>query len=350
MPTGEYSDRRWTLADLASLLHATVGAAPDFVVQRPASADSDDPHGLAFCESERYLKIAEHASVGAVILPTGSAIDGKPYLTADDPRTAFEKFLTLCKRPLPLATGIHPTAIIHPDSHIHDTAAIGAYVVVERAAVIEPGARIFPFCYVGESCLVGTGSVLYPHVVLYQDVALGQHCTMHSHATLGADGFGFSWDGNTWRKVEQIGRVTIGDNVEIGAGTTIDRATTEATTVAAGTKLDNLVHIAHNVSIGPHSALAAQAGIAGSAVLGQRVTLGGQTGIADHTVVGDDVTLAGRTATSRDLLRPGAYYGNPAMPLPEGLRVAALLAQLPRLHDRIQALETALAERGDNTG
>lgn len=336
----------WTLAELAPLLGATVGAMPEFLVHRPAQADSADPQGLTFCANERYRRTAENSPVGAAIVATGLSLAGKPFLRADDPRAAFERFLALCARPLPLAAGIHPTAVVDPDSDVDDSAMIGAYVAVERGAVISAGARVFPFGYVGENCVIGRGTVLYPHVVLYQDVQLGENCVVHSHAVLGADGFGFvrGSDGRC-RKIPQTGRVIVGDDVEIGAGTTVDRATSGATTIASGTKLDNLVQIGHNVRVGADTLICAQSGVAGSAVVGDRVTMAGQTGVVDHVTVGDDVALAARTGATRNLLRQGVYYGLPAQPLPEGLRTAALLARLPELHQRIQALEKALAER-----
>jgi UDP-3-O-[3-hydroxymyristoyl] glucosamine N-acyltransferase len=346
MPSTEHDQAGWTLAELAPLLGATVGAMAEFVVHRPAQADSDDPNGLTFCDNERYRRIAENGSVGAAIVAVGSSLADKPFLRAADPRAAFLRFLALCARPLPLAAGIHPTAVVAADSEVDDSAEIGSYVVVESGAVIGAGARIFPFCYVGENCVVGRRTVLYPHVVLYQDVRLGENCVVHSHAVLGADGFRFVREGDGGcRKVPQAGRVVIGDEVEIGAGTTVDRATVGATTIASGSKLDNLVQIGHNVRLGADTLICAQSGVAGSAVVGDRVTMAGQTGVVDHVTIGDDATLAGRTVATRSLPGAGAYYGMPAAPLPAGLRAAALLGRLPELHQRIQALEKALAER-----
>jgi UDP-3-O-[3-hydroxymyristoyl] glucosamine N-acyltransferase len=325
----------WTLAELAQLLGATVGDSPDFIVLRPVPADSDDPRGLTFCESRKYLRLVNAHSVGAVIVPPGLRVD-RPHLVADDPRAAFERFLGMCRRPLPARAGVHPTAVIDSAAEVHSTASIGPYVVVERGARIEAGARIFPHCYVGEDCVVGENTVLYPHVVLYQDVSVGARCVVHAHAVLGADGFGFRWDGQVQQKVEQAGAVVVGDDVEIGAGSAIDRATAGVTAVGNGVKLDNMVQIGHNARIGDHTVICGQSAVAGSAVLGERVTMGGQTGVADHVEVGAGVSLAGRAMTARDLPEPGVYYGVPARPLAEGLRIAA---RLPHLHERIERLE-----------
>lgn len=257
-------------------------------------------------------------------------------MCADDPRAAFETFLEMCRRPLPVKPGVHPTAVVDSAAEVHGSASVGPYAVVERGARIGAGARIFPHCYVGEDCVVGENTILYPHVVLYQDVSVGARCVVHAHAVLGADGFGFRWDGQSQRKVEQAGAVVVGDDVEIGAGSAVDRATAGATTVGNGVKLDNMVQIGHNARIGDHTVICGQSAVAGSAVLGERVTMAGQTGVADHVELADGVTLAARAMTAKDLPEPGVYYGVPARPLAEGLRIAA---RLPYLHERIEKLE-----------
>lgn len=331
----------WTLAELAPLLGASVGTSPDFVVTRPASYDEDDPHGLAYCAGPKHARIAAQHAVGALILPPGLVVE-RPCLYAEHPKAAFARFLALCRRPLPLPQGIHPTAVVDPDAGIAPGASVGPYVVVARGARIAAGARVFPFCYVGEDCVVGPDTVLYPHVVLYQDVHVGARCIVHAHAVLGADGFGFLWDGTRQVKIEQVGGVRIGDDVEIGAGSAVDRATSGATRVGDGVKVDNLVQIGHNAEVGPHSLICGQAGVAGSAVLGRRVTMAGQSAVTDHVTVGDEVTLAARAGASRDITEPVMHYGFPARP--DGLRISAALAELPRLRDRLQRLERLLAE------
>jgi UDP-3-O-[3-hydroxymyristoyl] glucosamine N-acyltransferase len=331
----------WTLAELAPLLGASVGVSPDFVVTRPAPYDSDDPRGLAYCAGPKYARVAARHAVGALILPPGLVVE-RPCLHASDPKAAFARFLAMCRRPLPLPAGVHPTAVVDPAAEVASGASLGPCVVVERGARIAAGARVFPFCYVGEDCVVGSDTVLYPHVVLYQDVHIGARCVVHAHAVLGADGFGFAWDGARQAKIEQVGGVRIGDDVEIGAGSAVDRATSGTTRIGSGTKVDNLVQIGHNAEVGPDSLICGQAGVAGSAVVGRRVTMAGQSGVTDHVSVGDEVTLAARALASRDISEPVVHYGFPARP--DGLRISAALAELPRLRDRIQQLERRLAE------
>jgi UDP-3-O-[3-hydroxymyristoyl] glucosamine N-acyltransferase len=211
--------------------------------------------------------------------------------------------------------------------------------VVEQGAEIGTGSRIYSFAYVGENCRLGEGCTLYPHSVLYQDVTLGARSIIHSGAVLGADGFGYAWDGSRRVKIPQVGAVVLGDEVEIGANTTIDRATAGATVVGTGTKLDNLVQVGHNCRIGEHTVVAGLSGISGSTKIGSRNTLAGQVATADHVTVCDDVTLAGRTGVTNDIKEPGAYFGFPARPLGEAMRSLVLVSRLQDLFARVRKLE-----------
>lgn len=334
----------WTLGELAEILGGTVASHPHYIVKRPVPADSDDPDGIAFCESEPYLAKAHASGVGALILPYNLRSSLKPAIHVEYPRLAFGKLLTIVQRPLPLNLGVHPTAVVHPDASISDSAQIGPCVVVEQGAYVGDNTRIYPNCYIGESCRVGAGSVLYPNVVLYQDVTVGERCIIHSGAVIGADGFGFTWDGTRQFKVPQVGGVEIGDEVEVGANTTIDRATAGATKIGSGTKLDNLVQVAHNVHFGRDGVMAGQSGIAGSARVGDRATIGGVVAISDHVTITDDVTLGGGTGVASDILEKGAYFGRPALPAREGLRAFMMVPKLPDFLSRIRALEKKVKE------
>jgi UDP-3-O-[3-hydroxymyristoyl] glucosamine N-acyltransferase len=306
---------------------------------RPARSDSDDPQGVTFAESEGHALAAESSGVGAVILGKTLAVGSKPAIIVERPREAFAMLLHLCHRPVPLDGGISSQANVHIDAVVDPGASIGAFAVVERGARVSSGARIYSFAYVGENCEVGEGSQVMPHAVLLQDVRVGARCIIHPGAVLGADGFGFAWDGQQHRKIPQVGGVVIGDNVEIGALTAIDRATAGVTAVGNGTKIDNLVQVAHNVGIGSHSVIASQTGIAGSAKVGNRVTMGGQCAIADHRSVADDVLLAGQTGVAQDIKEPGAYWGIPAAPIAEARRRLLVITKLPELFQRLKALE-----------
>ena len=334
----------WTLGELAQMFGGELAGDPNHPVARPAPADSDDPLGIAFCESERYLRVAQSHQIGALILPKNLSANGRPAIHVDYPRLAFFHLLTLSGRPLPISPGIHPTAIIDESARIGDGVSIGPYVVVERGADIGARTKIFPFTYIGEGCIVGEDSTIFTHVVMYQDVSLGARCIVHSGVVLGADGFGFMWDGTKQVKIPQVGRVQVGDDSELGANTAIDRATAGVTTIGRGTKLDNLVQVGHNVKIGEDSVIAGQTAIGGSTNIGSRTSIGGQTAISDHVEIGDDVMVGGSSAVPSDLAGPGQYFGRPAIPATEGLRAMNAVGKLPKILSRLRALEAKVKE------
>lgn len=339
---------RWTLGELAEQLGGELRGSADLPIERPVSADSDDPLGIAFAESSEYLSKA--ANVGAVIVGRGVEDPGRNLIKVDNPRLAFGMLLALSVKPLPIEVGVHPSAVIHESAKIDPSAAIGPYVVVEQGASIGPRAQIYAFCYVGEGCSIGAGTSLMPHVVLYQDVVVGERCLLHSGVVLGADGFGFIWDGSKRFKVPQVGTVRIGNDVEIGANTTVDRATAGVTSIGDGVKLDNQIQIGHNSSIGDHTVIAGHSGISGSTKIGKRVVMGGGVGTNDHISITDDVVLGGRSGVDRDITEPGQYFGTPARPAAEGVRAMLLVPKLPELMSRIRALEKKVKELEEEDG
>jgi len=334
----------WTLGLLAEALGGEAIGPIDLPIRGPAPADGDDPEGVAFAENERFLQVAEGSGVGAVIVSRECRSIAKPAIRVDNPRAAFGMLLALSARPLTLDAGVNATAVIDPTAEIDASAKVGPFVVVGRHARVGARAQIFPHSYVGENCAVGAGTILYPGVVLYRDVTVGDRCILHSGAVLGADGFGFAWDGNRQVKIPQVGGVRLGSDVEVGAGTAIDCATAGETTVGDDTKLDNLIQVGHNTHIGSHTVIAGLTGISGSCRLGDRMTVGGQVAVSDHMSIGDDVVLAGRTAVIQDIAVPGAYFGMPARPLMEAMRSIALAAKLPELLSRVRALENRVRE------
>lgn len=335
----ETQKARWTLGELAQMLGGDLIGDADLAIDRPVSAETDDPRGIAFAESEDYLKKAEASSVGALLLDREIRETTKPAIRVDQPRLAFFMLLKMSERPLPHKVGIHPTAIVSPSAQVHPGASIGALTVIEDGAVIEDAARVYPHCYVGENCKIGPGTILYPNVTLYQDVTIGSGSIIHSGTVIGADGFGFVWDGKTRVKVPQIGGVVIGSNVEIGSNTSIDRATAGQTSIGDGTKIDNLVQVAHNAKIGQHTVIAGCTGVAGSAEIGDRCVIGGQVAFRDHSKIGDDVFVAGRSAIEKDLMEPGQYFGVPALPALEAIRIFKITQRLPEIWSRLRDLE-----------
>ena len=331
--------RTWTVTEIAAAIQAEVIGDGEKRINRPVPAGYTDPAGITFAESEKFLAQATSVEIGAIIVPPGTPALAVPTLVHPSPRQAFAMILGMSQRAIPIDPGIHPTALVHESAEISLTAKIGAFVTIGPDCFVGDDAEIHSHCYLGDSCEVGSGSILYARVTVYQDVRIGKDCVIHSGAVLGAEGFGFVWTGKEQYKIPQVGGIVIGDNVEIGANTCIDRATSGDTVVANGVKIDNLCQIGHNTKIGEHTVIASQVGIAGSSTIGERVTIGGQAGVSDHTNIGDDIVLAGRAGAISDLDAPGAYVGMPAIPYSQGMRMFAVQAKLPELSARVRKLE-----------
>lgn len=332
-----------TLGELAQRLQGELRGPADLPISNLAPAGQGTPTDLTFADAPRYLRLAEESEVGAVLLrPTLETT--KPAIAVDSPRAAFGMLLHLYDLGKPAPEGIHPTAVISAEAQVEPRARIGAYAVIEAGATIAADAQVFPHAYIGERCHVGKGCIIYPHAVLLRDVHLGTGVMVHSGVVLGADGFGFAWTGSAQAKIPQIGRVAVGDSVEIGANTCVDRATCGETVIGPGVKLDNMVQIGHNVRIGEHTVIAGQTAVGGSSVIDPRVTVGGHVSISDHVHVKGPASIGGRSGVMGDVTEPGDYFGLPLMPAREALRTMALTKRLPELLKRIETLERELAQ------
>lgn len=334
-----------TLGEIAKLVNGRLRGPDNLEISGPCAADSAEAGGIAFAETADYLAVAENSAASALLLPLGLESTHKPYVQVGNPREAFLKLLQQASRPLPLNSGVHPTAVVDPSADIDPTAQVGPYAIVEAGASVGPRCRIYAHVYVGEQCVLQEGCVIYPHAVLYRRVSLGNGTIVHAGAVLGADGFGYAWDGSHRIKVPQVGSVEIGSDCEIGAIAAVDRATVGTTSIGNGTKIDNLVQIAHNVQIGEDCAIASLVGLGGSATLGDRVAMGGQAGVADHIDVASDALLAARSSVMQDIKGPGEYFGTPARPAGEGRRAAMLALRLPDLFSRLRKLEKKVGDQ-----
>lgn len=226
--------------------------------------------------------------------------------------------------------------------------SIAPYVHIEDGAVIEKDVTIYPFVYIGENVIIGTKSRIYPNVTIYDGVKIGKKVTIHSGAVIGSDGFGYVWDGNRHVKIPQLGTVEIEDEVDIGANVTIDRASLGKTIIRKGTKIDNLVQIAHNVTVGENSIIVSQVGIAGSATIGNNVILAGQTGVRDHVTVGNNVKAGGRTGITKDVPDNMLIMGTPHMPFKEWAKLQGYFNLLPQLFAKVKIMENKLLGEKDN--
>lgn len=297
---------------------------------------------LAFVLSAQGAALIESTKASCVVVP--KSIDGKfnkPLIKVENPSIAFSKIIGLLMPDrIPRPKGIHPTAIIAKSAKISNTAAIGPYVVVEEGVSIGEETIVYSFCYIGKNTRIGKDCIFYPNVVLREEVTIGNGVIIHPGSVVGSDGFGYDVqrDG-TQVKIPQLGTVVIEDDVELGACVTVDRARFNKTVIGRGTKIDNMVQIAHNVIIGPDCVIAAQSGIAGSSVLGRNVVFGGQVGVSDHVKVGDFVVAGAKTGIHKSYPAKTTLFGYPSKPADKAREQIAATGLLPKLFERVRRLE-----------
>lgn len=332
-----------TLKEIADLVGGEVLGDANPEITGITNIEEAGPAEITFAVPPHIEKAAGSAAA-AVIIPTSITTFPKPAIRVDNPRIAFVKLLELFTPPPAVARGIHPTAVLGANVRMGSNVAIMAHVVVADNAVIGDDAVIYPHVYIGEGAIVGHAATLHANVTVYDKCTLGDRVIIHSGAVVGSDGFGFITIGGRHYKVPQVGNVVIGDDVEIGACTTIDRATTGSTVVKRGTKIDNLVHLAHNVVVGENCFMVAYTGIAGSAKIGNNCTFAGKSGCAGHITIGDNCVFAAKAAPIKDVPSNSFYAGFPARPHREWLKAEASMRKVPDLLDKVKELEKRLAE------
>jgi UDP-3-O-[3-hydroxymyristoyl] glucosamine N-acyltransferase len=329
------------LGELAAEFGCELVGDPQASISRVATLSNAKAGELSFFASKAYRDQLRATSAAAVLLKSADAVDCPvDALITDDPYLVFARIAGLLyPQPAPIA-GTHPSATISPAAKIAGSAQISANCVVEGDAVIAANVFVGPGVVIGPRCRIGEASRLLANATIVQDAILGERCIVHPGAIIGSDGFGNAQSNTGWVKVPQVGRVLIGNDVEIGANSTIDRGALDDTIIGDGARLDNMVHIAHNVRIGEHTALAAQNGIAGSTTIGKRCMFGGQVGVSGHLNICDDVIVAGKSVLSKDIREPG-YYSNTfaAEKDKEWKRKVARFRRLDNLAGRIKALE-----------
>ena len=291
---------------------------------------------LCFAESEQYLEALRASHAGAVIVPLDfPALAGKVLIRVANPRLGFIRAMELFA-PDHGFSGVHPSAVVAKSADLGEGVGIGPNVVVEEGAVIGAGACIRAGAYIGAGAVVGADTDIGPGVSILHDCRIGERCLLHPGVCIGADGYGFRWLEDHHHKIPQLGRVVVEDDVEIGANSCIDRATLGETRIGAGTKLDNLVHIAHNNRVGRHVIMTALVGIAGSSEIGDRVVLAGQAGVIDHVKLGDDVQVMAKSLVTKDIPARSTIWGIPARPMARAMKQLANLTRLPGLLRRVQ--------------
>ena len=309
-----------------------------------APAENARAGDLTFAENEAYFAKAEQSAAAAILVPAAFGPSQKTLIRVANARVAFAKVLPIFFPPERPPAGVHPSAVVAASAQIDPTALVGPFCVVGERARIGARSVLRGGNHVGHDCRLGDDVCLYPNVVLYHQVQLGHRVSVHAGTVIGSDGYGYVLDEGQHRKVLQLGNVIIHDDVEIGANVTIDRAALGSTIIGKGTKIDNLVQIAHNVVIGDHCLIVAQVGVAGSTRMGNYCVLAGQSGLAGHLKIGHQVTVAAQSGVMRDIADGQKVMGAPALPDKDAKRQFIALGQLPELIRRVRELEKQIVE------
>ncbi|HEY9102104.1 UDP-3-O-(3-hydroxymyristoyl)glucosamine N-acyltransferase [Chitinimonas sp.] len=324
----------------------------DLAIRQVAALETARADELGFLANPKYRKQLADSAVGAVVLaPEASELTDKPRIVVKNPYLYFAKVSALLNPPVRPDNGVHPSAIVAPDASLADDVSIGPYVTIGAGARIGSGTVIEAGCRIGAGVEIGEGGWLYPNVVIYHGCQLGQRVTIHSGVVIGADGFGNAWDGEAWFKIPQIGRVLIGNDVEIGASTTVDRGALGDTVLEDGVRLDNQIQIAHNVHIGKHTAMAGCVGVAGSTHIGAYCTFGGSAMILGHLEIVDRVNVMAGTLVGKSVLKPGTYVGQyPVQSHEDWLANASHLRRLDAMAQRLKELERRIGRQDADQG
>lgn len=335
------------LSELAALTAASIdGNFADVEITGAAGLDDAGPGDVTFLANPRYTPRINSTKAGALYLAENAQTDRDiPVLRAKDPYLAFTRALRLFHPEPKFSAFIHPSVVIDPTAKVASNVWLGAGVVIGPRSSVAEDVRIYPNVTVYEDVSIGKNSTIHSGSVIRERTQLGERVVIHNNVVVGCDGFGYAKDEQkSWLKIPQAGRVVIGDDVEIGAGTTIDRASVGESRIGRGTKIDNLVQIGHSCTIGEDTLLCAQVGLAGSSHIGSRVILAGQAGVAGHLTIGDDVVLTAKSATSHDIPAGKVISGIPAFDNRDWLRSTAAFRRLGEMQRKLRELEKKLEE------
>lgn len=332
--------------DLARLLEGELEGDPDIVISGLAKIEEAGPGDVTFLANPKYEKHLSKTQASAVIVSRQQQAEGLTLIRVDDPYRAFARLLAVFyPEEQPIPPGIHPGAVISPNTTLGQGVRIAAGVVIGSGCTIGDNVTLFPNVVIGERVAIGGGSIIRAGVSIRYGVQIGCRVIIQDNAVIGSDGFGFApTDSGKYEKVPQVGTVIIGDDVEIGSGCTVDRATLGATRIESGAKLDNLIQVAHNVVIGADTVIAAQTGISGSAKIGKNCMIGGQVGFVGHITLGDGSQVGAQSGVSHSWPPGSKIFGYPAISLGDELRVQAIMLKLPELARTINQLVKKVEE------
>jgi UDP-3-O-[3-hydroxymyristoyl] glucosamine N-acyltransferase len=332
-----------TLKEIADIINGEIVGDEGTVVTGVCGIKEAREGDLTFVANSRYATLMNHTKASAIITSKDVKSAPKPIIRTENPSVAFAKMVSLLapnevKRP----KGIHKTAVLGDKVKIGQGVAIGPYAVIEDNVEIKDNTIVYAGAYVGHHTKIGSDCVIYPYVIIRERVVINNRVIIHGGTVIGSDGFGFSTVMGVHHRIPQIGNVIIEDDVEIGANVTIDRARFDKTLIKKGTKIDNLVQIAHNVIIGENSIIVAQSGISGSTIIGKNVTLAGQSGVIGHITIGDNAVVAAQAGVTKSIPPRACVSGYPAKPHRSAKRINACVQSLPDLYKKVKAMEKEL--------
>lgn len=328
---------------ISNFLNGTVEGNPDIKVSNFSKIEEGKPGTLTFLANPKYEHYIYQTKASVILVnkdfvPTESI--NATLVRVDNAYSALATLLNIVEhQKQKYSSGIDSTAFISKSAIIGDNCYIGNFAYIGENSKIGKNCRIYPQAFIGDNVTIGDGSIIYPHATIYEDCSVGKNCIIHAGAVIGADGFGFAPEGESYKKIPQLGNVVIEDDVEIGANTTIDRAVMESTIIHKGVKLDNLIQIAHNVEIGDNTVMAAQVGIAGSTKIGKHCMFGGQVGLAGHIKIADNVNFGAQSGVISDIKESTTVLGAPAIQAKSFMRSSAIFNRLPDIYRTIGQLQ-----------
>jgi UDP-3-O-[3-hydroxymyristoyl] glucosamine N-acyltransferase len=331
-----------SLNQIADLISGQAHGELQKQVQGIAPFETASADEITFADSAKYYKNLNTTGAGTVIVPRGVKGGDKNVIQVDNPKVAFAKLMHIYYPPEAFESGIHPTAVVGSDFGYGQEVSIGPMVVVGNNVSLGDRVRLDPGVVLGNNVTVGSDVRIYPNVSILKGCRVGSQVIIHAGSVIGSDGYGFAPDGQRYHKIPQVGIVQIDDDVEIGAGNTIDRATFGKTWIQRGVKTDNMVHIAHNVTVGEDTVIVAQTAIAGSTTIGRHVAIAGQVAISGHIRIGDNVSIGGQSGVPKSVPDGEIVSGTPAMPHRLWLRVVGIIPRLPELKNKLASIEKRL--------
>lgn len=336
-----------TVKEIAGFLEGEVLGDEKVVIKGVSGIKEAKEGEITFLSNPRYNHLVSQTRASAIIASEKISAAEKPVILVDNASLAFAKIVEkFYPKKSVRPKGIHPAAIIAKSARLGKGVGVGAYAVIEEDAAVGDNTVIYPGCYIGRATRIGSDALIYANVSIRESVVIGNRVVIQSGTVIGSDGFGFITQEGIHRRIPQIGTVVIEDDVEIGANVTVDRARFDKTVIGKGTKIDNLVQIAHNVVIGQNCIIVAQVGISGSTTIGDNVTLAGQAGLAGHLTVGDNATVAGRAGVTKSVPAGTLVSGYPAKPHSIAKRINACIQNLPRLYKKVEEIKKRIEELG----